>query len=442
MAIGLGALLPGSYKGIKLYISRENLTQLGQKWLTHDYPKSGQRYMEAMGEIPPEFEVDIVFAGLTYQGDFQTFKAAVTDTNPGRLVMPTFGIFNNVVAFPTSAAHNYSDLNAITLTVKFTITVSQPSPTTSTATQENVFDNGNTGISNISSSMSKNLQFPISANNLAVIGNDLGMLINTVGVATGFARLAGAVYKTVAQLAANPSSIPNALFGQLGYLTKVYLGFNNSTPSTKPNTASNNFTPTANGTPFTTMANLTNIGYSLSTSIQDINSGIILPSSISDSTAVPLWDTITTEQVQRNQNRLALINSVRLWAMIMMLEQAAIANYLTNQDLINTLNMIDSKYSGIIENDTTNIIIQDVKTDLEAVKNSTFAVLNSLQGAVYQTTSINLFLPVPAVVLTYDLYGEYIQTESDLQYYKGILVNLNPSQPIHKFSGQVTVLKI
>ena len=129
----------------------------------------------------------------------------------------------------------------------------------------------------------------------------------------------------------------------------------------------------------------------------------------------------------------------------MLMLQAIINNFLTVQELTNVKNIIENLYTTLIENDTTGVLIPFIRTDLEAMKNQTIAILNSevANNNVFQTGTIQLEKVIPASVLSHELYGEYINNEDDLETYKDILTSLNSSQPMHAFQpGPVTVVII
>ena len=178
------------YKNVSILISKESITSLGQKRIVHDYPGSGQRYLEAMGQVPKEFEVDIVFSGITYQDDFNSFQAILQDPNPGTLVMPTFGVINNVAAFPSSAVHNYSDYLCIVMTVKFSETIQQPNPTSIPATPEDTFNAGNMAWNNIISNMTGGLITPSTINNALTLQRDIVGVVNNITQLLGFTQIA------------------------------------------------------------------------------------------------------------------------------------------------------------------------------------------------------------------------------------------------------------
>lgn len=128
-------LLQAKYKNIPFFVRKESIDQLGQKRIIHDYPSSGTRYVEAQGLVPNEFSIDIFFSGLLWKDYFELFKSVLELASPGRLVLPVFGVIENVVAMPTSASSSMTDIGIITMTVKFSVTVEKPSPTSIVSSQ-------------------------------------------------------------------------------------------------------------------------------------------------------------------------------------------------------------------------------------------------------------------------------------------------------------------
>lgn len=131
-------LLPAKYKLVPFFVRRESVDQLGQKRITHDYPNTQARYMEPQGTVPQQFTIDIFFSGPLYQLQYRAFKKAIEDPTPGRLLLPTFGIVENVVALPARAESTQTAIGEISVTVTFSVTVERPAPTESTATEQDV----------------------------------------------------------------------------------------------------------------------------------------------------------------------------------------------------------------------------------------------------------------------------------------------------------------
>jgi hypothetical protein len=62
--------------------------------------------------------------------------------------------------------------------------------------------------------------------------------------------------------------------------------------------------------------------------------------------------------------------------------------------------------------------------------------------SAYKVNEITLEKGLSVSVLCYELYGEYIQNESQLEYLKDLLINLNRSLPAHRFIGNVKVIEV
>ena len=416
------------YKNYQVFVDKESITSLGTKRIIHDFPNSGLRYAEPQGQVPKEFELEIVFSGATYQNDFEEFQALLEDPNPGTLILPTFGVVNNVVALPSASVHEYSDLGAISMTVKFTVTVQQPSPTSMQPTQEDVFSAGNNGIGGLLSKLTFGLVTPSTLNNIATLRRDITTAINTITQVVGFTKIAAGFITQLTVNISNPAKIADLLLGTGGFLNYVYQNFSS------PNA-------------FRDYSNLASVGNNLPTNLYEINQNIVMPQTPlaageTQDLSIPLFPYITNEQIERNNNRLWIINTIRLWALIMMMEQASITTFTTTQDIINARNTIDALFNQIIEEDTTRILIPQMKQLMESIQSSTHSVLNSDFNTAFNVSTINLEKVESVAVLAYELYGELINNEADLLNYKNILIKLNPSLPAHAFYGIVSVVNV
>jgi len=62
--------------------------------------------------------------------------------------------------------------------------------------------------------------------------------------------------------------------------------------------------------------------------------------------------------------------------------------------------------------------------------------------SVFNIIEIQVEKPIPAAVLTYELYGEFLDNEDNLEYIKGLIIGLNPDLPAHAIEGKVRVLEV
>lgn len=137
-------LLQAKYKTSVFLVRVESVDQFGQKRIEHNYPNTQAIYAEPQGKAPPKFTMDIFFQGENYKDNYNAFKAAVEDPRPGRLYLPTFGVFENMVAFPGRAESTHTEIGEIKVNVTFSVTVERPSPTISMATEQSVSTTANT----------------------------------------------------------------------------------------------------------------------------------------------------------------------------------------------------------------------------------------------------------------------------------------------------------
>ena len=423
------SLLPGKWKGISFLVSKETLNSIGAKWVQHDYPGTNIRYMEFHGINPFQATMDITFNGLTFVGDFKAFKNAMEDQNPGTLYLPTIGVFTNVIAMPTDATSDQSNFGEIPLTVTFTQTVQQPSPTDASATQEDVFTQGLSVLNGIFNSFLDNYLTPSTLNNLQTAVSDISSMMSI------YQKASGAVFFSTTLINAmvnNPATLASSLFDQTVGIAAI---------------AGNALSGQSQA--YIAARNLATVGNTLSNSMQDINSNFVLvqtgtPAAITINTNISVWPGTTYEQQQRNINRYCLVNAFRIGALVLMCEQAGLQQFTTAQQVQSVINDIQNYFNLLIENDTTIYIINDCKPNLEILKNNTINTLYNIQQQLSNVRTIVLEKPMNPRVLAGELYLEYMNNSNDLDFYTNILLSLNSSQPVHLFpAGQpISILQI
>jgi hypothetical protein len=425
--------LQAKFKGVSFYVRNESIDQLGQKMIVHDYPQTQSRYVEPQGKVPNEFSLDIFFAGITYQDDFKLFKSAIEDSTAGRLYLPTFGIINNVVALPASASASQESIGEISMTVKFSVTITKPSPTKTDSTTQDISYNaeitraliGTSFIASFSApSTIDNITTAISdTNNLAIACN--GIVNNPAGLNVFLNAMPSAI--------SNPTQFVSLLLNQndpLGFLENIAV-------SLSGNQAFNTFTQFA-----TFSNNLSNSVYELTNNIQPFPCGTITIPRLSVNTNINLWDNDTYYRQERNQNRLAIVNLFRMVGLIGMYEAASGMTYTTTEDITTTRSILDSYYEALIENDTTGVIIPQLKYNLDQIKGMTYDILKAQNQNVYSISTIQIDKPYSVKLLTYDLYSEYIQNELQLNTYASIIQGLNRSMPAHLLQGIIKVINM
>ena len=435
----LDNLLQAKYKNIPFFIRKESIDNIGHKRIVHDYPNSGLRYVEPLGTAPNEFNLEIFFTGENWQDDFKQFKNALEDSTPGRLYLPTFGIINNVVPFPTTANADQESVGEISLNITFSVTIDKPSPMQADLSSEDVLSQGDSLRFNLSSIFSSLYKSPNSVNSITSAIQDfkiLGALVNnffTVGQAyTYFLR-------NVTQNLKNSSGMTGLLMSTIDPIGLIQTMFtvNNGTQG------------------FNNFKKMTTFGNNLSGVIcenkngvnahkSNIASGFMAsdPKDFLPNANINIFGYETTERSLMSNNRLLIVNLFRIAGINGMLEEAVKKTYTTSSEVDSVLNDIDFYYSLIIENDITGVLIPNLKADLDLLRSYTEAVLRLLRQNTYTVVSLNLEKFYSCKMLAYELYGEYIKNESQLNYMSDLLAGLNRSQARHAMINNVEIVTL
>ena len=129
-------LILAYYKNVPFFVRSESIDDYGQKSIEHNYPQSSIRYEEAQGKSPDKLTMDVFFYGNGYINKFNLFKKACEDAQPGLLLIPSFGVYEDMRPKLSSANISHDNLGEITTTVTFVKTVEKPSPISSVASAQ------------------------------------------------------------------------------------------------------------------------------------------------------------------------------------------------------------------------------------------------------------------------------------------------------------------
>jgi prophage DNA circulation protein len=426
--MGFLDLLPAIYKNIPFFVKKEQIDSVGHKRVIHTYPNTSVVYAEAQGVAPTSFTIDIFFHGPTAYLDFQAFKNALEDPLPGRLFLPSFGVFNNVIVVPSSAEVDQTTVGIISFpSVQFYVTMPRPSPTQTLTTQEDVFFAGESIRQAISAAALILYTVPSTINNVKTIILDSMSLVQSVFIYIQNQLLFANIINNLPKKIQNPGLLMNYLLNpNNGVLEQIAFSVND----------------------FKIFTSISTIGNNLSNELIDIFYNFAPKSSSMDHSrilnifTINVWDNNTIERQERNNNRYLICNIFRLVGLVGMMEQASSQNYNSTNDIDNTSKTLHTYYERLIENDTTGIIIPQVKSMLDDMKGKTFDVLRQKKQSANNIVDIRIDMPIPASLLTYNLYAEYIKNENDLNTLSNIIIGLNPSQPAHFMQGDINILEV
>lgn len=428
-------LLQGKFKQIPFKVRKETITQIGQKRVIHDYFNSGGRYAEAQGRVPLEFSVDIYFSGQDWQAQFREFRAAIEDAAAGTLILPTFGVFTSIVAMPASADADQTGVGEIKMAVTFTETIEKPAPTDVFSTSEDVSAQAQITRNELSASFEDTWESPSTLNNLTTASLDMKTLAGDVRTVTDAVRDA---LNFVRRVDANLRQAAN--LARLLFSPATPIGYLQNLAATVVGTGS-----------FRTFKRIATIGTRQPNAMNDVNDEVrptpagtveAEPTGPVPDTEILVWDDDTAERRERNANRYSAVNVFRIAGLVGMYESAAEQVFTTTDEIDNVQALLDLYYSLLVENDESQVLYPDVKVDLDRLRGLTDRVLLSRRQNAFTVIEIDIEKYTPTTLLAYDLYGERIQNQAQLQFLADLIKGLNIQQPAHRLIGTVRVLEI
>jgi hypothetical protein len=272
---------------------------------------------------------------------------------------------------------------------------------------------------------------PTSLNNLLVAQYDLTQLASDVLRITGNQTAYNIFIRSLPKVLKNPDGLASLLLNSanpVGFLQTIALETNN----------------------FEQYAKLALLGNDLSDEMNDIRNdikafGSVVTEQVYDPSIdinVPVWEETTLERKERNENRITIVNTFRMVGLIGMHEQSSIDNYTTTDEINNRRLLLNQYYEDLVENDETGYIITNIRNNLDIVKTRTEEVLNTKEQQAYIVIEIKLERPYSAKMISYELYGELIKNETQLNTFAEIIIGLNRSQPAHALVGIIKVIQV
>jgi len=165
----------------------------------------------------------------------------------------------------------------------------------------------------------------------------------------------------------------------------------------------------------------------------------------SGTTAIPLWEPSTAQRIQRNENRLNLVNSGRVNALAIAYEQAAGKDYQTDAEIESVRLQLEEVHNYIMRDDTADrSLIQsqpEVRKAVEDLRIAALAVLDQKEQSKPSLVELDTNVPVGSFVESYMLYAEEFGSADDLIERTKIIRDLNPSLAADKLNGVITVLQ-
>lgn len=402
----LTGLLQATWRGIPFFVESEGITEGGRRVILHDYPNSGNRYVEDLGELPKQFRLSAFVSGPDFVDRANQLERALSEAGPGRLTLPTFGAAT-LYAMPYRIDASHQSVGEIKFDLAFTVGQSVSGPERATATIETVYAAGDASRTAISSELSDSWEAPPDIAGSEVAQFDLSGIVSAFDVfstavdnITEFTNSCAEIVSNVVGLIKDPASLASALVG----------GF------------------------FQTLSEGLDAGRGLESlltlSAYDIGSQPECP--VRGGTVDgAYWPETTISRIARNANRRMLSDTVQLCSMVSAYEQAAAKIYGTDTEIDQTRSAIEAVHEDIMRVNT--VWVPEVRRAVETLRIAALSVMDQKEQTTFTVTEITQRTPAPVFILAYDLYGS---TDKALT-----IRALNPDQASDRMSGELTVVQ-
>jgi prophage DNA circulation protein len=434
-------LLSASFKGVEFRVRDEIRTEAGRRIVLHDYPNSNQRFVEDLGQIPDRFIVDAFVHGTDYLNKARALRVALNEAGPGELRLPNNGTLN-AYALAYSDRASQSRVGEIEFSLEFALGRPNAGPTTRERNIEDLYEQGDAARGQIELALSILYDPPQTAWNTAVMQFDI--MQQAQGLYNEFSQL----FDTD-RLNSFDNTVQDTLRGR-GLILRdsqdLASTFIQGTPA-NPGLWQQISLYTTNAID-TSLRNI-NFGNDLSIQSNDIANATpetintqVLSSASFDAT-INQWPETTNERKQRNSNRRLFTQSYRTAALVNAYEQAAAADYQTEQQVSQVIEQLNQAYNtvmrqGINGNDAIQLR-SEVRTAINDVRFIALEILERKAQASPGITNINLNASQSAFLLTYNIYAEEFNNTQSLTDRSLELRRLNPALPAMTLKGDVTV---
>jgi prophage DNA circulation protein len=414
-------LLQATWRGIPFFIKSEGMSEAGRRIILHDYPHSNKRYVEDLGEIPPKFKLDAFVTGEDFSDRATQLENALKEKGRGTLTMPVFGSVS-LFALPYRKDASQQSVGEIRFELEFVRGEPVSGPVQAESTTETVYAAGDDARTAVGDALQDKWIIPwdyatsfVSQFDLQTVLNSIMPFDTIVSNVTKFTQVVGYIQLNIA------SAIQTAIGLKTTLVDNLFQTISEGLSS---------------GLGFTSLLDLIGFGSGSSLTSCQINGAT------STAGDVPLWPNTTTSRKDRNTNRLNMVNTVRVCALITGYEQLADKTYSTVEEIEQAREAIEEKHSELMRKDTSNgLLIQSTPTVRKAVEKLRIAALNTLkqkEQITYNTTVLYQKSAIPVFILAYQLYAEEGESITD----KAIALRaLNPEQLSTGAVGNITVLQ-
>lgn len=432
-------LLPASVDGVTFEVRNEVLTEGGRRIVLHEYPNSSERFVEDLGELPPKFTMTAFVHGPDFIDRASLLEKVLTKKGKVRLSMPTFGV-KSLFTLPYRKDASQKSVGEIRFELGFAAGRATSAPARSPVTIESVYKAGDDSRKAIEDVLGKVWKVPTDTPNVITAQFDLGQftiaavsaVIASVDNTTTLQKQAQSILNNSQSFVrSGPTLAQEFMVGEgQGLWQTISVGLKD-------------------GKGLSAALALTLFGAALALSLSDIKRATVEddPAMTADQgeTSIPLWPETTGGRVERNKNRLNLINAGRVSALVNAYEQAAANKYQTDTEVEETRALLETEHERLMRVDTDDRDLvqsdQAVRSAVEKVRLASLSVLDDKEQSAYTLTTVEAAAPISSFILSYQLYAEHQKTSEDVTNSGLTIRGLNPSLVSDKLKNNITVLQ-
>jgi hypothetical protein len=427
-------LAQASWRGVVFSVRSEDLPSGGRKTALHEFPNSDERFVEDLGEIPQRFTVTAFVHGLDWLERGQALENALRTAGPGRLVLPTFGAWT-VWALPYSKTASQTSVGEIEFQLEFAtsravagIIESQPAPEMVFAAGDNARGAIGGAFGGIFSAPGDSLGFGAMLSDITSVCNDTFSAVSSLMNAESLGEMTSAIRSLLGNA--------GGLLGDPIQLGLEFFGIDEDAPGLWQIISEGLDAIDA-------VSALLNFANAFGNNLALIQSDFDSDSKVSPVSGISLWAATTTDRIDRNDGRTAIVESNRLAALVAAYEQASNGDYQTISQIQTVRTDLEDVFAEMMRVDAQDVgsvpANREVREAMDELRIRALAVLDQKAQSAWLTAQIIRTGPLAAPSLTYLLYAESITDDLDSRTLQ--IRQLNQQVSSVSMAGELTVLR-
>lgn len=399
-------LHPASFRGIPFLVKSETVTR-GKKVVMHEYPNSDERYVEELGKIPPVFTIPAIVHGEDYINKRLELEEALERPGQGLLIHPIYGRIN-VVATSFSVSSDQTEIGQFLFDITFAKSRENitPSPSSPTA-----------------ASVSK-----LRKDTLEKLDARLGQIYNAPTKISAFDSAINTINGAFGEVKSQIQKVTDLSTKGAANFDRVYRSITRNISSI----VSSAQTIRDNVTLFYTAA--------LDAPVLIEQLAAAWENLIKYPLTIPLSRPSTRDKQESEQNRIAIIEHLKLTALAASFEAEVYRNFVTDDELAETRAGLNDSYDDQLKRNNEYIsdigLISiandpDIRSSFATLRINSRKVFDEKRKAVFRVTNINPGMSSMALT-TFRYYGGIDLIDE--------MIELNESVNACNFNEQIKAL--